>query len=170
MAAMTTGWAAAAMLAGTAPQQARPPLAMAPDQCPTVMTVTGSIGTPVTAAVAAGAAPMLAIGPRRRVALAPVATVRFAVAPGHAPAAGTRGGLLALTVDKAGRYRVGLSGGAWIDVVRAGGAVRSVAHGHGDPCDPLRKLVDFDLSPGRYLIQLAGSTAPDLWVAVMRQP
>lgn len=161
----------AALLLASAPvQQARVPLTMAPDLCPTVMTLAGSIGMPVTAATSVAAAPALAVGPRSRVALADAAGVRFAVAPGHAekqgPAAGTRGGLLAVTISTPGRYRVGLSGPAWIDVVRGKTALHSVAHSDGDACSPLKRLVDFDLVPGRYLIQLAGSTAPSLWVGI----
>ena len=167
---MTAGTIGAVMLGLASVQQARAPLTMAPDQCPTVMTAAGSIGAPLTAAGSAAAAPALAIGPRSRVTLLPAAGVRFAIAPGHVPGAGTRGGLVALAVAAPGRYRIGLSGPAWIDVVRGAAAVPSVGHGHGDPCSPLRKLVDFDLVPGRYLIQLADSAAPDLWVAVMRQP
>ena len=57
-------------------------------------------------------------------------------------------------VAAAGRYRVGLDQPGWIDVVRAGVALKSVAHGHGPECSTIRKLVAFDLEPGSYTLRL----------------
>jgi hypothetical protein len=122
--------------------------------------------TPRGAGTDAAGAPTLPLGAGTLLALHDAAAVRFAVAPGHAPAAGSSGGLATVAVSRAGRYRVALGGGAWIDLVRNGTPLASIGHGHGPACTTVKKTVDFDLQPGRYLLQLSGSTAPVLAVMV----
>ncbi|MBX9880568.1 MAG: hypothetical protein K2X73_01200 [Sphingomonas sp.] len=114
---------------------------------------------PVTVAAGqtAEAAPAIAVNQPARVGLAPGAALRFALPPERAPDPASRGGTVAVEVAKPGRYSVGLGTSAWIDVVRDGAALPAIAHGHGASCWGLRKLVTFDLSPGRYLIQLSGA-------------
>lgn len=90
----------------------------------------------------------------------------FAVAPEKAPTAGTYGGTLSFQIKTAGVYRVSLGGPVWIDVVKAGKAVKSGAHGHGGECSPVKKKVDFTLSPGAYTLQLSGSKTPVVGVFV----
>lgn len=80
------------------------------------------------------------------------------------------GGIFAFDVAVAGRYRVALGSGAWIDLVRDGAALVSVAHGHGPDCTGIRKMVDFDLTPGRYILQVAANGAPTLPLMVARAP
>lgn len=81
-------------------------------------------------------------------------------APAKPPAKGTYGGSVWFEVKTAGTYRVSLGAPAWIDVLRGGKSVASTAHGHGEPCSPIVKRVDFALTPGRYALQLSGSKAP----------
>ena len=70
---------------------------------------------------------------------------------------------------KAGIYSIGLSTGAWIDLVAKGKALTSVAHGHGPICTGLRKMVDFRLAPGSYALQLAGMKADTTKVMIVRK-
>lgn len=100
--------------------------------------------------------------------LRPAAELRYPVAPAKPGAAQTAGGVFALTIDRAGRYRIALGAGAWIDVVRDGAALAPAAHGHGPACSSVRKMVDYDLAPGRYLVQLAGSPTPTIRLMVAR--
>ncbi len=60
------------------------------------------------------------------------------------------------TVAKPGRYQVGLSDAAWIDVRLGNRALKSVTHGHGPACTGLRKIVGFDLAAGRYTLHIDG--------------
>lgn len=75
------------------------------------------------------------------------------------------GAVASFTIATAGAYRIGLSNGAWIDVVLGGKALRSTAHGHGPLCTGLRKVVDFTLTRGTYALQL--SAMPEAETRVM---
>ena len=102
--------------------------------------------------------------------LAPTAEVEYAVRPQQKGGSVSYGGLLSFTVKEPGTYRIALGAGAWIDVVRGGKAAESAAHGHGPECSGIRKMVDFVLSPGIYLLQIGANGSADLPVLVQRLP
>ena len=106
-------------------------------------------------------AKVLRVGVPVEVAALPAARVKWAVRPGK-PGPGA---VLRFSIARAGVYQVGLSHGAWIDVVRGGKALASVAHGHGPLCTGLRKIVDFRLARGSYVLQLAAM--PEATIKVM---
>lgn len=114
-------------------------------------------GMPVSAAADAGAAPAAPIGKPVEVALHPAAHLKLPAPPARAAAADSHGGIVAIDVARAGRYRVVLSNASWIELVSNDRAVASTGHGHGPRCSGMRKIVDFDLPAGRHLIQLSGS-------------
>lgn len=118
----------------------------------------------------AGGAPVTALrlGRAGRVALDPIERVGFAAAPERTPAAGSRGAAIPVTVERAGRYLLALSGPAWVDLVVGTRRIASSAHGHGPRCSGIRKLVTFDLPAGRHLVQLSGSEERE--VTVMLTP
>ncbi|WP_260599645.1 hypothetical protein [Sphingomonas endolithica] len=76
------------------------------------------------------------------------------------------GALASFTVARAGPYRIGLSNAARVDVVRGGKALESIAHGHGPICTGLRKIVDFTLPRGTYVLQLSGMPADETKVMI----
>ena len=80
------------------------------------------------------------------------------------------GGMFGLAVATAGTYRLALGSGAWIDVLGRGEPVASSAHGRGPACSGIRKMVDFPLAPGRYLVQIAANGAPRLSLMVVLLP
>lgn len=151
--------AAMAMAAPATAQMAPAPVCTAPVAPPAAF---ASWVRPVSLAdggtLAIGQATTLSLG------TAPV----FAVPPGHAPAAGSFGGTLRFTVAVAGTYRIGLGSGVWIDVIRDGKPIASVAHDHGPACSPVRKIVDFALTPGSYALQLSGGKAASVDVMVVK--
>ena len=106
---------------------------------------------------AGGAA--LPLGQSALVTLVNRKDVGWVVAPGKAPARATNGGIFGFDIKRAGRYQIALSDAAWIDVVRDGKSLESTAHEHGGLCTGIRKVVGFDLTPGRYTLQLSGSAA-----------
>ena len=125
---------------------------------------------PVTAGTVDSAAPVLAPGRAVTAALAPTPQVTYPLRPEKPGGAVSHGGLLALQIDAAGTYRIALGSPAWIDLVRDGQPVISTAHGHGPDCTGIRKMVDFPLQPGRYLLQVSASGAPAVEVLVVRLP
>lgn len=127
-------------------------------------------GARFAAGTTAAAAAPLTIGRGATATLVAPTALDYARPPAKAGAADSFGGLFAVTIARAGRYRVALGGGAWIDVVQGDRLLPSVAHDHGPACSPIRKMVDFDLAPGRYLIQIAGSKTRDLSLMVAAVP
>ncbi len=96
-------------------------------------------------------------------------SLRYWVAPERAPDVHKFGGMVPVRVETAGRLVVALDAGAWIDLVRDGAVVKSVAHGHGPACSGIRKMVEYDVAPGRYLLQISGAPAQSIRaLAVMR--
>jgi hypothetical protein len=125
-------------------------------------------GPPMAAAAEPVSAPVAPIGEPVEVALRSAADFKPAVSATRAAAADSHGGLVAIDVGRAGRYRVVLSNASWVEIVSKGSAIASTGHGHGPRCSGMRKIVDFDLPAGRHLIQLTGS--PDATVRLMVVP
>lgn len=97
----------------------------------------------------------LAVGSEAMLALKPATSVDFKPALARPAKDGTFGGYFPIDVVKAGRYRIGLSQGAWIDLVQKGERLKSADHAHGPACSGIAKIVAFDLQPGRYWLQLS---------------
>lgn len=112
----------------------------------------------------AGAAPT--VGSEATLALKPATGVAFKPALARPAKDGTYGGYFPLDIVKAGRYRIALSAGAWIDLVQKGDRLKPVDHSHGPACSGITKIVAFDLQPGRYWIQLSEAKAPSIGVMV----
>ncbi|MBB5685628.1 homogentisate 1,2-dioxygenase [Sphingobium boeckii] len=108
------------------------------------------------------------VGQTRALTLSPIAALTFVVAPGRAADAGTFGAVMTFDVATSGHYRVALGQGAWIDLVKDGKALTSTTHSHGPACSTIRKIVDFDLVPGRYVLQLSGAKAAAMPVMVVK--
>lgn len=104
--------------------------------------------------------PLLALGRAGWATLAPMETAALEIPRDRPIAPGRYGGMLELRVARAGRYAIGLDSRAWIDVARGRTVVPSVAHGHGPDCGPVRKIVQFDLTPGTYTVQLSDAVKP----------
>jgi hypothetical protein len=108
------------------------------------------------------------VGKAARVTLGPPGATRFAVAPCRAAAIDSFAGQVTFRVASAGTYRVALDSAMWIDVVAGTAAIASTTHGHGPACSGVRKMVDFALRLGRYVIQLSGSANRQAVVMVAR--
>lgn len=112
----------------------------------------------------------ITIGKAVDAGLRPTPEVRYALRPEKPGGSVSFGGLYALTVEQAGHYRIALGSAAWIDLAQEGKALVSTAHGHGPDCTGIRKMVDFSLAPGRYLLQVSANAAPDMPLLVTRLP
>ena len=104
----------------------------------------------------------LAVGGEAQLTLKPATGVDFKPALARPAKDGTFGGYFPVDVAKAGRYRIALSQGAWIDLVQKGDRLKSADHAHGAACSGIAKIVAFDLQPGRYWVQLSEAKAPSI--------
>ena len=131
-----------------------------------------SARTPLTAATAPAGLKAATLTPGKAVdaTLGRTGGIRYVVPPEKPGDAASYGGLFAFTVAKAGTYRVALGSGAWIDVLKGKTAIASSKHGHGPDCSGVRKMVDFPLTPGRYVLQIAAGKAAALPMMVVPLP
>lgn len=120
----------------------------------------------LTAAAKAADQPEIQLGHAYGLTLTPAAQTEYSVAP-KMITPGTFGGLVMLTVDKAGVYSVAISGKVWVDVIRDGQAMKSVSHQDGEPCAAIHKTVNFQLDPGHYTLQLSNAPSKDATVEVL---
>jgi hypothetical protein len=99
--------------------------------------------------------------------LSPVAA-GTTVAPGQTVTLAPSAPLL-LVITEAGTYGVALDQNAWVDVARDGASLHSNGNGHGPACSSIRKIVDFQLLPGRYTLTLSRTQAPTVRLLVVRR-
>lgn len=114
------------------------------------------------AGIEVGKAAILTLLPARRVA--------YPVRPARRGRLATFGGLIQFDVAQPGTYRIGLASPAWIDVVKEGKAYAASGHDHGPACSGIRKVVNFELTPGRYTVQISGNPAVQTKVLLARLP
>lgn len=116
------------------------------------------------------ASAVLPLGQAADAALLPTSKVVFAARPDKPGGSVSKSGMVRIDIPEAGRYRVALGAGPWVDVVRDGAALPSVAHGHGPDCSGIRKMVDYDLEAGSHVLQISGNGEAALAVMVVRMP
>lgn len=121
------------------------------------------------------AAPLLRLETLYTARLAPQAGVVLAARPGKPMLEDDAfAGLLNFRVPQAGRYRVSITTGHWLDVVDGNQVIPSLDFQGRRGCPLVHKIVEFDLPSGRDLtLQLAGNTAAQVGVlitAVARKP
>ena len=127
--------------------------------------------SPVSLATASDAAGLgnarVQVGKAADLSLHPIGSVRLPVPAGRE---GGNGGLATVTIERAGTYRVALGSPGWVDLIAAGKAIKSTAHGHGPECTGIRKIVDFALEPGTYTIAISGAPATRTQLLVALRP
>jgi hypothetical protein len=154
------------------------PAANAPDPCGTFKSdvrheraLFASQARPLAAGKARADAPALRPDQLYELRLHERAGVSFAVPPARAKLPGGYAGLVTLTVDAAGTYRVALDQGFWIDAVAAGVSIQSSDFEGRAGCTAPHKIVDFLLPANTPLVlQLSGGASPTLRLAVTRTP
>ena len=103
--------------------------------------------------------------------LKPAAAVTFSQAPGQVRKADTaHGGLVSVRVPAEGTWRIAASGPVWIDVIGPAGPVAASGHGRMAPCTSIRKVVEFPLPAGLWLVQVNGNPGPELRLMLSRAP
>ena len=109
----------------------------------------------------------LSLGNEVTLALKPAADVDFKPALARPSKPGAFGGFFPIDVPIAGHYRIALSAGAWADLVSKGDRLKLAGHGHAPACSGIAKIVEYDLQPGRYWLQLSDAKSPNIGVMVV---
>lgn len=145
----------------------------APQECLAPVTPAGELASWSTRVELSAARDVAGLGNARvhpgqaaELTLYPAEDVRFPAAPGKP---GGNGGLAELVISEAGTYRIALGTAAWVDVVSGGQAIVSTAHGHGEKCTGIRKVVEFRLERGRYILAIAGNADTRTQILVVRK-
>lgn len=148
------------------------PACTAPGTLPAELAGWGQPHKPIKAAAKASALKdaTLALGTAVDATLVPTPSIDFPVDPSKPGGSVSQGGLFAFDIAQAGKYRVALSSGAWIDVIAGKTVAESIAHGRGPDCTGVRKMVDYALQPGRHMLQVSANGGPALTVLVTRLP
>jgi hypothetical protein len=123
----------------------------------------------ITAAIRPGAdVPQLNAGTLYSLKLADQAGVTFVAGPAKASVVpGAHAGLVGFAVKTAGRYRVSITSGHWVDVVDGVQLVPSVDFEGHVGCERPRKIVEFDLPAQRTLtLQFSGSSDSEVIMAI----
>jgi hypothetical protein len=110
----------------------------------------------------------LELDQRYSVKLVPQGTVHFAVKPGKPMAeGGAHAGVFSFHTPKAGRYRVSLTTGHWLDIVDGGLVVVSSDFQAQRGCAKVHKIVQYELSGNKdFILQLSGDVQANLDVAI----
>jgi len=129
-------------------------------------------GTAIAAGADAKQAPTIQAGHLYAVGLVDEAKVHFAHAPGKTRLAdGAHGGLLAIRLTGAGKYRVTIDKPSWIDITDADALVNSNQFQGRSTCPLIHKSVEYTLPAGKpLLIQLSGETEATVRLAVTPVP
>jgi hypothetical protein len=125
----------------------------------------------VTAAAAPGGAPVLTVDKLYDVALSPQAKVSFVLAPAKkALADGAFAGLVTLHIPSAGKYRVSMSEGFWIDVIADGRFAPTDDFTGLRECRAPRKIVQYPLPAGDLVLQFSNTNSATVRVTVTAAP
>ena len=126
----------------------------------------------VTAATAAGPAPSLDVDKVYDIALTLQDKVSFVMAPAKkALADGAFAGMVKLHIPSAGKYRVSMSDGFWIDVIADGKFAPTDDFTGMRECRAPHKIVQYPLPAGSDLVlQFSNATSPSVRVTVTAAP
>lgn len=132
----------------------------------------GRPGASITASASPASAPVVAVGAKLELLLAPHASVSFAAAPETDRGGPDKySGVVKFTVPVDGVYRISASNGLWIDVVADGKPIPKVAFEMQTRCETIFKSVAYPLKAGSPLIlQMNGSKSPTLGLSITPWP
>lgn len=78
------------------------------------------------------------------------------------------GGMFEVQINESGTYRVVLGNASWIDVTKDGKPAQSIAHSEGPKNSGIRKMVDYKLESGMYVLQLSAGADSSSVILVMK--
>lgn len=107
-------------------------------------------------------------GQTATVRLSPQRDLVYPVAPPFTQPPANHGAILSIDIDEPGRYHVALSADGWVDLFRDGQAVKEAGDGVVTPGSGMAKVVDYDLTPGHYIVALSGMAAGAVDIGIGR--
>jgi hypothetical protein len=100
--------------------------------------------------------------------LRPPADAKLPTPPERAPKEGTFAGFASIkTAPKAGLYTISLSAGGWVDVVQDGHFVKPKGFSGATDCDGIRKTMKYELSASPLVLQVSGTKADSISIAIL---
>ena len=133
--------------------------------------VFASAAAPVAAATAKGAAPTLEVDKLYDITLSPQDKVSFVLAPAKkALADGAFAGMVTIHIPAAGKYRVSMSDGFWIDVITDGKFAPTDDFTGGHECRAPAKIVQYPLPAGDLVLQFSNTASPRVRVTITAAP
>lgn len=125
----------------------------------------------VIAATRGGPAPTLQLDKLYDIALTPQDKVSFLLAPAKkALADGAFAGMVTLHIPAAGKYRVSMSDGFWIDVIADGKFAPTDDFTGSHECRAPRKIVQYPLPAGDLTLQFSNTNSASVKVTVTAVP
>lgn len=101
-------------------------------------------------------------------ALVAPAEAKLPIPPERAPKDGTFAGFASFKApSKAGPFTIGLSAGAWIDVVQDGHVLKPVAFSGATDCEGIRKVLKYELGAGPFVLQVSGAKENSISLAIL---
>lgn len=94
--------------------------------------------------------------------------VKYAARPMNEGGSVSFGGIFQIDIKESGTYRVVLGNVSWIDMVKEGKPAQSISHQSGPENSGIRKMVDYNLQPGIYVLQLAAGADSSTAVLVTK--
>ena len=79
-------------------------------------------------------------------------------------------GLVRLQITAAGSYRISVGAQMWVDVVSGSMLIASSDFAGQHGCEAPHKIVQYDLQPGTFILQLSGAAADHVKMTVTRPP
>ncbi|MBN2768717.1 MAG: hypothetical protein JXQ68_06400 [Campylobacterales bacterium] len=91
--------------------------------------------------------------------------VHYVTTPTNEGGTVSYGGMFQIQIKESGIYRIALGNPSWVDMIKDGKAAKSIAHQGGPQGSGIRKMLDYPLESGVYILQL--SAGADSTTAVM---
>lgn len=104
------------------------------------------------------------------VGLLPTPKIQYVARPTNEGGTVSYGGTFRITLKEKGLYRVVLANASWIEMVKDGKSAQSVAHAQGSKNSGIRKMVDYNLDEGTYILQLSAGADTTSAVLVTKLP
>jgi hypothetical protein len=100
-------------------------------------------------------------------ALVAPADAKLPTPPERAPKDGTFAGFASIKTVKPGLYTISMSVDAWVDVVQDGHFLKPKGFSGATDCEGIRKTMKYELAAGPLVLQISGTKADSISIAIL---